>query len=156
MINVNFTHANDYLALKRGTIGLSGHFFLKWLKSVNVDKGTISTNWFPAWLWTLPSPPLKMWTSGLCWLRPSWFLRIHNRPRSLVKRQRNAGRELQKCAHLPASLCSTPHNPGSLPCCWNQLLLFSRTQSNGFPFPPLYSNGVWFSWALLLTRAFIC
>lgn len=32
VINVNFTHANDYLVLKFGTIGLSGHFFLKWLK----------------------------------------------------------------------------------------------------------------------------
>lgn len=46
MINVNFTHVNDYLVLKLGTIGLSGHFFSEVVekKSVNVDNGMISTN----------------------------------------------------------------------------------------------------------------
>lgn len=94
VINVNFTHANDYLVLKLGTVGLPGHFFPKVVekRSINVDNGMKSTNCGSLlYLWTLPSPSLRWWTYGLGWLHPSWFLRIHT---DLVKILRNAGCEL--------------------------------------------------------------
>lgn len=136
MINVNFTHVNDYLVLKLGTIGLSGHFFSEVVekKSVNVDNGMISTN-CGCLLYCGPFH-LLLWRcghlSGLCWLRPSWFLRIHT---DLVKRRRNAGRELQIYAHLPASLCSTPHNPGVSLAAETSFHFSAGPNQKGFHFP---------------------
>lgn len=53
MINVNVTHANDYLVSKL-TIGLSGQFFFSELvekKSVSVNNGMISTNYRSLFHW---------------------------------------------------------------------------------------------------------